>query len=79
MKFKYIGQLPIKDGDLVLAKVFKANESIKKGTVFEIPDDNALLIQRVKMSGIYEEYTEPKKVIKPKKELKEVKEEKEEK
>ena len=68
MKFKYIGQLPIKDGDLVLAKIFKPTDVIKNGTVFEVPDDNALLIQRVKLNGYYEEYSEPKKVIKPKKE-----------
>lgn len=77
MKFKYVGQLPIKDGDLVLAKVFKANETIKNGTVFEVPDDNPLLIQRVKMSGVYEEYVEPVKIGRPKKEIKEDKKEKE--
>jgi len=77
MKFKYTGQLPIKDGDLVLGKVFKANEVITKGTVFEIPNDNTLLIQRVKMSGIYEEFVEPKKIIRPKKEIKKDKDEEE--
>lgn len=68
MKFKYVGQLPIKDGDLVLAKIFKPQDVITNNTVFEVPDDNALLIQRVQCNGFYEEYTEPKKVIKPKKE-----------
>ena len=79
MKFKYTGQLPIKDGDLVLANIFKANQVITKGTVFEVPDDNTLLIQRVKMSGIYEEFVEPKKIGFIKKETKKDKEEEEEK
>ena len=63
MKFIYTGDLPIKDIDLVLAGIFKPDESIPKGTVFEVPDDNALLIQRVGVSGCYERYVEPKKVI----------------
>jgi len=77
MKFKYIGQLPIKDADLVFAKIFKPNDVIKNGTVFEVPDDNALLIQRIRCAGVYEEYNEPKKIIRPKKETKEEKEEEE--
>lgn len=60
MKFKYIGSLPIKDSDLVIGKVFKPTDIIVKGTVFEVPDDNKLLIQRVKLSGCYEEYVAPK-------------------
>ena len=79
MKFIYTGQLPIKDADLVLAKIFKPNESIKKGAIFEVPDDDILLLQRIKMTGYYEEYIEPKKVGRPKKDkLKEDKQEKEE-
>ena len=77
MKFKYVGQLPIKDGDLVLAKVFKPRDVITNGTVFEVSDEDALLIQRVKLNGYYEEYSEPKKVIKPKKEDKKEEEKKE--
>lgn len=76
MKFKYVGQLPIKDGDLVLAEVFKPTDVITKGTIFDVPDDDISLIQRVKLNGYYEEYNEPKKVGRPKKEDK--KEEKEE-
>ena len=78
MKFKYIGQLPIKDADLVLAGVFKATDVINNGTVFEIPNDNTVLIQRTKGCGYYEEYTEPKKIGKPKKENKQKKEDKKE-
>lgn len=69
MKFIYTGQLPIKDMDLTLAGIFKPNDLIVKGTVFEVPDDNPVLIQRVKLGGSYEPYVEPKKKwSKPKKE-----------
>ena len=77
MKFKYIGQLPVKDGDLVLAKIFKPTDIIKKGTVFEVPEDDALLIQRIQCNGNFAEYVEPKKVGRPKKDKKEEKEEEE--
>lgn len=77
MRFKYTGDLPIKDVDLVLAGIFKPNESIKKGTEFEVPDNDAILIQRVKLNGNYEEM--PKKIGRPKKFKKEKKEDKEEK
>lgn len=66
MKFIYTGQSPIKDIDLTLAEVFKPTDVIVKGTIFEVPDDNPMLIQRVKLAGCYEPYIEPKKVIKPK-------------
>lgn len=65
MKFIYHG-LPIKDVDLVLAGVFKPDETIYDGTVFEVPDKDKHIIQMVKLSGIYEEYVEPKKKSKPK-------------
>ena len=74
MKFKYIGNMPIKDVDLVLAGVFKPNQVITKGAVFEVPDNDTILIQRVKLNGVYEEVVMPKKVIKPKKLKKETKE-----
>ena len=74
MKFIYNGQLPIKDGDLVLAKIFKPSDVITNGTVFEVPDDNALLIHRLSLNGYYSEYAEPKKVGRPKKDNKEEKE-----
>ena len=67
MKFIYTGDLPIKDVDLTLAGIFKPNQVIVKGTVFEVPDDNKLLIQRVKVGGSYEPYIEPKKIGRPKK------------
>lgn len=63
MKFIYTGDLPIKDIDLVLAGIFKPTDSIRKGTIFEVPDNNAVLIQRVSVSGCYEEYVEPKKPV----------------
>ena len=66
MKFIYNGQLPIKDVDLTLAGIFKPEDTIVKGTVFEVPDNDKTLINKVKISGIYEPYIEPKKVIKPK-------------
>lgn len=72
MKFIYTGELPIKDVDLTLGGVFKPDEVIFKGTVFEIPDENTVLIQRVKLAGVYEPYTPPKKKVgKPKKQKKE--------
>ena len=67
MKFIYKGEMPIKDIDLVLAGVMKANQPIVKGKVFEVPDDNKLLLQRVKVNGVYEPYVEPKKIGRPKK------------
>lgn len=78
MKFKYTGDLPIKDVDLVLGGVFKPNQSITKGTIFEVPDNDNLLIQRVKLNGHYEEVVQPK-VYKPKKVKKENKKKQEEK
>ena len=79
MKFKYIGELPVKNADLVLAGIFKPIDIIRKGAIFEVPDENVELIQRLRLSGNYIEYTKlaPKKVSKSKKEKK--KEDKEEK
>lgn len=62
MKFKYIGQLPIKDVDLVLNRVLNPNSTIYNGQIIEIPDSNEALIERIKISGVYEVYTEPKQV-----------------
>lgn len=76
MKFRYTGDLPVKDVDLVIGGVFKPQDVITKGRVFEIPDDNIALIQRVKISGDYEELPTPK-VGRPKKDKKEEKEEEE--
>lgn len=76
MKFKYIGQLPIKDADLVVAGIFKPRDVIKEGTVFEVPNNDTLLIQRVKTTGYYVEYKEPVKPVKPKKEQKKEEEDK---
>lgn len=75
MKFKYIGALPLKDVDLVRGGVFKPNQSIYNGTVFEVPDANTALIAKVKLNGVYEEYIEPKKPRFAKKIKKEEKEE----
>ncbi len=79
MKFKYIGDLPIKNVDLVVAGIFKPNDVITKNTIIDIPDDNQLLIQRMRINGNYVECNEPKKVGKPKKEFKKKVEKKEEK
>lgn len=76
MKFKYTGDLPIKDVDLVLAGIFSPNQPIVKGTVFEVSDTDTLLIKRIKLTGAYEEV--PYKVVKPKKTFKKKKEEKKE-
>lgn len=76
MKFRYTGDLPVKDVDLVVGGIFKPTDVIVKGTVFEIPDDNALLIQRAKINGNYEEMPTAK-VGRPKKDKKEEKEEEE--
>lgn len=79
MKFRYVGHAPIKDVDLVLAGIFKPNQVIVPGAIFEIPNDNHNLIRLVKMMGVYEEYIEPKrKVGRPKKEKEEKEEDKEE-
>ena len=78
MKFKYVGKLPLKNADLVLAGIFKKNDVLVEGTVFEIPDNNQTLISRIRLSGNYVEYQEPKKIGRPKKEEKK-EEEKEEK
>lgn len=67
MKFKYTGDLPIKDLDLALAGIVNPQAVINPGTVFEVPDDNQVLIQRVSLNGCYEPYIEPKKVGRPKK------------
>ncbi len=79
MKFKYTGDLPIKDVDLVLGGVFKSTDVIVKGTVFEVPDDNSLLIRRTKLNGNYEEMPTFKSIGKQKKNKTEKKEKKEEK
>lgn len=75
MKFIYNGKMPIKDIDLVLAGIMKPDEPIVKGKVFEVPDSNKVLLQRVKVNGVYEPYIEPKKIGRPKKFKKEDKKE----
>lgn len=71
MEFKYIGQLPMKDLDLALHGIVNPNQVIIKGFTFEVPDDEVDLINRLKISG---DYQEVKKVVKAKK----IKKEKEE-
>lgn len=68
MKIIYTGQLPIKNAELALAGIFKPNHIIYSGEIFEIPDENVELIQKVLLGGNYEEYVAPKKANKPKKE-----------
>ena len=55
MKFKYTGQLPIKSADLVLKEIFKPSDVIRNGTEFDVPDEEGVLIQRLKVAGYYEE------------------------
>lgn len=79
MKFIFKGDLtgkPIKDVDLVRAGIFKPTELIHKGTEFEIPDEEKLLIQQIKASGYYEPVDDKKTIKKTKKEDEKVKEEK---
>lgn len=76
MKFKYIGLTPIKDIDLAIEGITSPNESIVPNQIIDIPDEKTLLIQRISVGGVYEPYTEPKKVGRPKKQNK--KEDKEE-
>ena len=71
MKIIYTGQLPIKNAELALAGIFKANDTIYPGTIFEIPDNNVKLITKILAGGNYSEYVEPKKPIKAKKNKKE--------
>lgn len=61
MKIIYTGQLPIKNADLTRVGIFKPSDDIRKGTVFEIPDEKIELIQRVLCGGNYQKYVEPQK------------------
>lgn len=77
MKIIYTGQLPIKNAELALAGIFKPNQTIYNGTIFEIPDENKELIEKILLGGNYEEYVAPKKAFgKAKKEKEDVKEDK---
>lgn len=76
MKFQYIGQSGVKDLDLVVFQIKKADEIICKGDIIEIPDSEEELINRIKVNGNYKVYEEPKKVSKPKKDTKDKKEDK---
>ena len=78
MKFKYVGDLPIKNVDLVVAGIYKPHDVITKNTIIDIPDNNSILIQRMRVNGNYEEVKQLK-IGKNKKSNKKKKEEKEEK
>ena len=67
MKFKWIGGNGFKDLDLVLNDIKTPDEQLFTGSIIEVPDSNKELISRLKVSGNYEEFIEPKKFIKPKK------------
>lgn len=67
MKFKWIGANRVKDLDLVLAGVLKPSDELKKGMIIDVPDSKTQIIERIKVNGNYEVYSEPKKVTKPKK------------
>ena len=76
MKFKFIGQSGTKDLDLVIYNIKSPRDVLINGDIIEIPDGLSQLIQRIKINGNYEEYTEPKFVKKPQKDKKEKKEDK---
>ena len=77
MKFKYIGQAGFKDLDLTIAGIFEPSDVLIPDTIFEIPDDNVDLIQRVKLNGNYQIVNEkPKFLKKVKKEKKKEEEDK---
>ena len=76
MKIIYIGQLPVKNAELVLGGIFKPTDIIYEGTIFEIPDENSELIQKTLLGGNYKEYIEPKKANRTKKEKEDIKEDK---
>lgn len=78
MKFKWIGGNGFKDLDLAIAGVMKPNEQLFNGSIIEIDDSNTELIERIKVNGNYEVYTEPKKVGRPLKKEKKLKKEEEE-
>lgn len=65
MKFIYHG-MPAKNVDLVWAGIFKPQDILVEGTIFEVPDENIQLIRRCKVNGCFEEYIEPKKIHTPK-------------
>ncbi len=78
MKFKWIGGNGFKDLDLVLYKILTPSDELFTGRIIEIPDTQTQLINRIRLNGNYEEYIEPKKVIKPRKSKKKDKEEEKE-
>ena len=78
MKFKYIGQSGRKNLDLAIYGVVSPAHILITGEIITVPDDHADLIERIKINGNFEEYNEPKKVIKPKKTKKETKKEEKE-
>lgn len=78
MKFKWNGGNGFKDLDLALAGVMTPDEQLYKGKIIEIDDSNTELIERIKINGNYEVYTEPRKVGRPPKKEKKEKQEEEE-
>lgn len=77
-KFKWIGGNGFKDLDLVIYKILKPTDVLNKGTIVEIPDNQTELITRIKLNGNYEEYVEPVRKYKPRKQKQKEEEEKEE-
>ena len=70
MKFIVKSSIPIKDLDLCLYGIVEPTVPLTKGFIFEIPDKETELINRIKVNGNYEVYVEPKKFTKPKKKRK---------
>lgn len=73
MKLKYIGQAGTRDLDLAIAGIIKPNDILLPDTIIEVPDDEELLIRRLKMTGNYIPVKKKPKIVK--KEKKENKEE----
>ena len=66
MKFKYIGK-PIGNVSFVNAGIIKPKEKMKTGRIYDIPDNDLLLINACLTNGAYQ-LVEEKKVKKVEKE-----------
>lgn len=62
MKFKYIGRAGVKSLDLTIAGITKASDVLIPDTIIEVPDDNKLLINKLRVNGNYVEVKEKPKV-----------------
>lgn len=63
MRFKYIGK-PIGNVSFVNAGIIKPGEKMKAGEIYEIPDNDLLLINACLTNGAYQLVEEKKKIKK---------------